>query len=223
MYHPLTTNAVRSTFEARLKHEPRGPSALRRIVWFTRGEELLEVASGAGAGSDARTSASNGGRRVTTYAEVRAGLEGVARARGLALSVVSSPPVYALPKLYEWWSDVRLLVGAHGSALYNGGFFGSRGADVVELMASNQEKGGKASSWMFASMHNIRFSRVFGMPLNASLDGWDTDIVLDAQKLIAHVERLLDRPPGDAPQYSLLDGVPEVEADLSAYADTGSG
>ena len=83
-------------------------------------------------------------------------------------------------------------------------------------MNSNQNRGGKASSWMFSSLHGIRFSRVLGTPQNASLDGWETNIVLDPRKLTAHLEHLLDAPPSASrgPQYALLDGVPQLDSSV---------
>ena len=65
------------------------------------------------------------------WERANAALQSVADERGLQLEVVEKPPAYTVSELREWWGGVRLLVGAHGSAMYNGGFFMTPGKSDV--------------------------------------------------------------------------------------------
>ena len=218
-YHPLLSGAVRDRLDA----VPAAmPSKLDRIVWFTRGEfrSTALAASKAAKQTAARNGAANKGRMISDPMALREALQSVADEHGLQLEVVEKPPAYTVSELREWWGGVRLLVGAHGSAMYNGGFFmAPRRSDVVEIMNSNQARGGKASSWLFAASHDVRFSRVYGEPSNPKLDGWAANITLDGPKLVEHVKRLLDNPPAEATNkgYELLDDSPPVS---SSYYST---
>ena len=90
-------------------------------------------------------------------------------------------------------------------------------SDVVEIMNNNQAQGGKASSWLFAASHDVRFSRVYGEPSNPKLDGWAANITLNRTKLVKHVEQLLDDPPDQMDTgFALLDDSPSVNS--SYYA-----
>ena len=194
---------------------------LDRIVWFTRGEFKAAgniAKSESSHPTASRNAAANHGRMISAPEALRKSLQAVAEARGLRLEIVEKPPAYTVSELRLWWSGVRLLLGAHGSAMYNGGFFMRPGrSDVVEIMNSNQAQGGKASSWLFAASHDVRFSRVYGEPSNPKLDGWAANITLNHTKLVKHVEQLLDDPPDQMDTgFALLDDSPSVSS--SYYA-----
>lgn len=127
----------------------------------------------------------NPGRSITNEKDVVSALQSIATEFGLEFRLVDEAITNSVEAVTSFWGQVKLLVAAHGGAMYNTWFMPNK-AGVIEIQGND----GKGQSYFWDKA--VRFDQIYA-PLYATMSGssaWESDMIVDVDDLKALTNKL---------------------------------